>query len=134
MQSDVATVDEYLASLPEDRREAIETVRDEIVKNLPEGYEETMDFGMITYVIPLERYPDTYNGHPLGVVALASQKRHMAVYLHNVYADPEVSEWFMKEYEATGKRMDIGKSCVRFRKLADLPVELIGQAVAKTPV
>lgn len=134
MQSDAATVDEYLSQLPDDRREAIETVRIAILKNLPEGYEEIIDFGMITYVIPLERYPETYNGHPLGVVALASQKRHMAVYLYNVYSDPEVAEWFTTEYRATGKRLDMGKSCVRFRKIEDLPVELVGEAVSKTTV
>lgn len=134
MQSDASTVDEYLASLPEERREAIETVREVILANLPDGYEERMAFGMIGYVIPLSRYPKTYNGQPLGIAALASQKNHMAVYLHNVYSDPEVAEWFMKAYSATGKRMDIGESCVRFKKLEDLPVELIGQAIARTPV
>lgn len=89
---------------------------------------------MIGYVIPLYRYPDTYNKQPLGVAALASQKNYMSVYLHNVYADPDSEQWFTEEYKKTGKRMDMGKSCVRFRKLDDLPVELIGQAVARTPV
>ena len=133
VRSEAQTVDEYLAGLPEDRREAIETVRQVILDNLPAGYEECMDFGMICYVIPLERYPTTYNGHPLMAIALASQKNHMAVYLHNIYTDPEIAEWFTTEYKASGKRMDIGKSCVRFRKLENLPLELIGQAVAKTP-
>ena len=132
VKSDAQTVDGYLAGLPDDRREAIEAVRKVILENLPEGYEECMDFGMITYVIPLERYPDTYNGHPLSVIALASQKNHMAVYLHCIYADPEIAEWFTSEYQATGKRMDIGKSCVRFRKLENLPLELVGKAVALT--
>jgi hypothetical protein len=133
VKSDARTVDEYLVGLPDDRRVAIEAVRAVILENLPTGYEECMDFGMITYVIPLERYPNTYNGHPLMAIALASQKNHMAVYLHNIYADPEIAEWFTNEYKATGKRMDIGKSCVRFRKLENLPLELIGNAVTMTP-
>lgn len=132
--SNAKTVDEYLAELPGDRREAIETVREEILRNLPEGYEETMQYGMIGYVIPLSRYPDTYNKQPLGVAALASQKNYMSVYLHNVYADADSEQWFTEEYKKTGKKMDMGKSCVRFRKLDDLPVELIGEAVARTPV
>jgi hypothetical protein len=92
-----------------------------------------MDFGMISYVIPLEGYPNTYNGHPLMAIALASHKNHVAVYLHNIDADPEIAEWFTNEYKATGKRMDIAKYCVRFRKLENLPLVLIGKAMAMTP-
>jgi hypothetical protein len=134
MQSKAKTVEEYLAGLPPDRREAISTVRRAILDNLPEGYEEGMDYGMIGYFIPLKRYPVTYNGHPLGLAALASQKNYMAVYLMNVYGHPETEKWFQEAYRGTGKKLDMGKSCVRFKKLEDLPVELIGQAVARTPV
>lgn len=134
MKSDATTVKEYLDSLPADRRKAIAAVRREIRKHLPKGYQEGMQFGMISYHVPLKRYPETYNGQPLSYAALASQKRHMAVYLNNIYADPETQRWFEDAYEATGKRMDMGKSCVRFRRLDDLPLDLIGEAIARTPV
>ncbi len=130
MQSSAKTVHEYLDDLPPDRLAAIETVRDVILDNLPEGYEEVMNWGMITYQVPLSRYPDTYNKQPLMLAALASQKNHMAVYLTGVYADDDSRERFTAAYKATGKRLDMGKSCVRFRKLDDLPVELIGEAIA----
>jgi uncharacterized protein YdhG (YjbR/CyaY superfamily) len=134
MQSDATTVAGYLAALEPDRREAIETVRAEILANLPEGYEEAMNWGMITYQVPLERHPDTYNGEPLMYAALASQKNHMAVYLIAVYADEETREEFVAAYKATGKRIDMGKSCVRFKKLDDLPLELIGKTIAEVSV
>ena len=129
MRSEATSVDQYLAELPDDRRNAIDTVRDEILENLPEGYEEAMNWGMIAYQVPLETYPDTYNGKPLMYAALASQKNHMAVYLTAVYADESTREEFLDRYRATGKRLDVGQSCVRFRKLVDLPVDLIGEAI-----
>ena len=132
VKSDAATVEAYLAELPPERREAIETVRRTILANLPDGYEEQMSFGMIGYVVPLSRYPDTYNKEPLALVALASQKRHMAVYLNNVYGDPATLEWFTAAYAASGKRLDMGKSCVRFKRLADLPLDVIGETIART--
>ncbi len=134
MRSDAVTVEEYLVSLPEDRREAISAVRAVILDRIPDGYEEEMRWGMISYEVPLAIQPDTYNGKPLMYAALASQKRHMAVYLSGVYADPEAREDFEQAYRATGKRMDMGKSCVRFRRLDDLPLEVIGEAVARYPV
>jgi uncharacterized protein YdhG (YjbR/CyaY superfamily) len=130
MRSEVTSVDEYLANLPEERRVAVETVRDTILTNLPDGYEEKMNWGMITYQVPLELFPDTYNGQPLMYAALASQKNHMAVYLTSVYALPGKAEEFEAAYRATGKRYDMGKSCVRFRKLDDLPLNLIGRTIA----
>ena len=132
VKSDAATVDAYLAELPAERREAVETVRRTILANLPDGYEEQMSFGMIGYVVPLSRYPDTYNKEPLALAALASQKRHMAVYLNNVYGDPATLEWFTAAYAASGKRLDMGKSCVRFKRLADLPLDVIGETIART--
>lgn len=132
VKSDAATAEAYLAELPPERREAIEAVRRTILANLPDGYEEQMSFGMIAYVVPLSRYPDTYNKEPLALAALASQKRHMAVYLNNVYGDPATLEWFTAAYAATGKRLDMGKSCVRFKRLADLPLDIIGETIART--
>ncbi|MBT8215556.1 MAG: DUF1801 domain-containing protein [Acidimicrobiia bacterium] len=134
MRSDADSVEEYLASLPEERREAIEVVRNEILANLPEGYEEAMNWGMISYQVPLEHYPDTYNGQPLMYAALANQKNHMAVYLTAVYAEETSRDAFLEAYRATGKKLDVGKSCVRFKRLDDLPVELIGETIAATDV
>lgn len=134
MQSDAQTVDEYLAELPEERREAIARVRETILENLPDGYEEVMNWGMIAYEVPLEVYPDTYNKKPLLYAALASQKNHMAVYLSGIYTDEEARAEFEKAYKATGKRFDVGKSCVRFRKLDDLPLEVVGRAIAQIDV
>lgn len=134
MRSEAKTVGEYLESLPEDRRAAISAVRDVILANLPEGYEESINWGMIAYEVPLEVYPDTYNGQPLGVAALASQKNHMAVHLTGIYMDEAEREAFEEAYRATGKRFDVGKACVRFRRLEDLPLDLIGETVAKLPM
>ncbi|MDY6893351.1 MAG: DUF1801 domain-containing protein [Chloroflexota bacterium] len=130
MRSDAATVEQYLAELPDSRRAALEVVRKQILENLPQGYEEVMNWGMITYQVPLEVYPDTYNGKPLMYAALASQKNHMAVYLIGTYMDEEARRTFEADYHATGKRYDVGRSCVRFRKLDDLPLPLIGKAVS----
>jgi len=134
MQSTAETVAEYLAGLPQDRRQAIELVRRTILEHLPEGYEEAMNWGMITYQIPLDRYPDTYNGQPLMYAGLASQKNHMAVYLSGIYSSDAEREEFEAAYKATGKRYDVGKSCVRFKKLDDLPLELIGETIASMEV
>lgn len=130
----VTTVEEYLDSLPPDRRDAIEAVRRVILRNLPEGFVEAIGYGMITWQVPLSVYPDTYNGQPLLLAALASQKSHMAVYLMSIYGQPELRAWFEAAYRATGKRFDAGKSCVRFRRLADLPVELVGEAIARVDI
>ena len=133
-QTKANTVDEYLAELPEDRRAALETVRKAILEHLPEGYEETIQHGMIGYVIPLEKYPVTYNGQPLVFAALASQKNYMSLYLMNIYGDIETERWFVDQYRASGKKLDMGKSCVRFKRLEDLPVDLVGAAIARTSV
>jgi uncharacterized protein YdhG (YjbR/CyaY superfamily) len=133
MRSDANTVEEYLASLSEDRRAALEAVRGKILENLPDGYDEVMNWGMITYEVPLETCPDTYNGKPLMYAALGSQKDHMAVYLTGIYMDEGAREEFEARYRDTGKRMDMGKSCVRFRKLEDLPLPLIGEAIGQIP-
>ncbi len=134
MQSQAQTVAAYLESLPEERRVALETVRAVIRDNLPEGYEEGMQYGMIGYYIPLSRYPKTYNKQPLGYVALASQKNYMSLYLMAVYGHVEREQWFRAEYARRGKKLDMGKSCVRFKRLEDLPLNLIGEVVAQEPV
>ncbi|MFC1866466.1 DUF1801 domain-containing protein [Chloroflexota bacterium] len=100
-----------------------------ILDNLPSGYEEVMNWGMITYQVPLAVYPDTFNKKPLMYAALSSQKNHMAVYLMGIYLNEQKLKWFEEEYAATGKKMDKGKSCVRFKKLEDLPLPLIGKAI-----
>lgn len=134
MQSDAKTVNEYLQQLSPERRQAIEQVRAVILENLPPGYEEAMNWGMITYQVPLAVKPDTYNKQPLMYAALASQKNHMAIYLSGIYSNEEARTEFEQAYRATGKRYDVGKSCVRFRKLDDLPLDLIGKAIAQTPM
>ena len=134
MQSEAKTIDQYLAELPEDRLRALEAVREVILANLPDGYEEVMNWGMITYQVPLVTYPNTYNKKPLMYAALASQKNHMAVYLSSIYSSEEAAATFEEQYRATGKRYDVGKSCVRFRKIDDLPLDLIGRTIAAYPV
>lgn len=134
MKSEAKTVDEYLAELPENHRDAIETVRDVVRENLPPGYEEHMNWGMITYQVPLQIYPDTYNKQPLVYAQLASQKNYMTLYLMGIYGSPDMVEKFEAAYRATGKRYDVGKSCVRFRSLDDLPLPLIGETIASMPM
>jgi hypothetical protein len=134
MRSEAKAVEEYLRSLPQERRESISAVRQVILKNLPDGYEEMMNWGMITYQVPLETYPDTYNGQPLMYAALASQKNHMAIYLTGIYVSESSRSEFEAAYKATGKRFDVGKSCVRFRKIDDLPLPLIGDSIASVNV
>jgi hypothetical protein len=132
--STARTPEEYLDSLPEDRRAAVAAVRRVVLENLPDGFEEGMHYGMIGYYIPLERFPDTYNGQPLGLAALANQKQHMALYLNNVYGDRTTESRFRERWAATGKKLDMGKSCVRFRRLEDLPLDVIGRTIAEESV
>ena len=134
MRSEASTVDAYLSSLPDDRRGALGKVRKVILKHLPKGFVEVMNWGMITYEVPLVTYPDTYNGKPLMLAALASQKNHMAVYLSGIYQSEDARSDFEKAYMKSGKRFDVGKSCVRFRTLDDLPLPLIGETIASISV
>ena len=131
-KSKAATVDEYLAELPEDRRAALAEVREVVLRNLPAGYVETMSWGMIGYEIPLERYPKTYNGQPLMYAALGSQKNYCAVYLMGVYGDGEQARRFKEEFKRAGKKLDMGKSCVRFRTADDLALDAVGEVIAGT--
>ena len=134
MRSEATTVDQYLAELPDDRRDAIETVRAVVVENLAEGFEEEMNWGMISYGVPLETYPNTYNNQPLMYAALASQKNYMSLYLMSVYTSAEGAERFHEAYRATGKKLDMGKSCVRFKTLDDLPLDLIAETISAIDV
>ncbi len=131
MTSGAKSAEEYLAELPDDRRGALTKVREVILANLPEGFHEGILYGLIGYYVPLEIYP-VKNGVPLSYIGLASQKHYMAVYLmQNCYQDND-DDWFRKAYLATGKKLDMGKGCVRFKKLEDLPLDLIAQAVRNT--
>jgi hypothetical protein len=137
VQSKAKTVAEYLAELPPDRRDALNAVRKVILKNLPAGIEETIGYGVINYVVPHKLFPAGYHcdpTQPLGFAALASQKNYMAIYLMTCYGHKETNDWFVKAYKATGKKLDMGKSCVRFKKLEDLPLDVIGQAIARVPL
>lgn len=133
VQSKAATVEEYLSELDPERREAISRVRMTILEHLPEGYEEAMNWGMISYQIPLEDYPDTYNKQPLMYAALGAQKNHYALYLMGVYQDPEKQDSLKEGFRHAGKKLDIGKSCVRFKKLEDLPLDVIGSIISSIP-
>ena len=135
MKSKAASIDEYLAQLPPERRAAIEVLREVIRKNLPEGYEEVLQYGIIGYVVPLKAFPAGYlnrKNEPLPYVCLASQKNYMTIHLMSVYGPGEAE--FRKSYEATGKRLDMGKACVRFRKVEDLALDVIAKTIARYPV
>ena len=132
--SNATTVAAYLKSLPAERRRVVSTVRDVVVKNLPRGYRERMNFGMIAYEIPLETLPKTYNGQPLAYAALAAQKNYYALYLMGAYADPKVGKSLASEFKKRGKKLDMGKSCLRFKTLDDLPLDVIGDVISAIPV
>jgi hypothetical protein len=134
VSSSARSVEQYLADLPRDRRAALEVVRTVILENLPAGFEEGMQYGMIGYYVPLDRYAETYNGKALAIAALASQKNYMALYLMGVYGHGDTRRWFEKAYREAGKKLDMGKSCVRFRSLSDLPLEVVGQAIGRLSV
>jgi hypothetical protein len=127
------SVREYLAGLPADRRSAVSAVRDVVRKNLPKGYREVVNWGMVTYELPLDRYPDTYSGRPLCYAAIAAQKNHNALYLMSAYQDAGEEEKLREAFRKAGKKLDMGKSCVRFRSAEDLPLDAIGRVVRGTP-
>lgn len=132
VSSRAATVEEYLRALPSARRVEIERVRDIVNDALPDGYVEAMAWRMIGWSIPLERYPDTYNGQPLAYAALAAQKNHNSLYLNGLYASEEKVAPFAAAFAAAGKALEMGKSCLRFRKADDLALEVIRSEIAST--
>lgn len=132
VSSTAKTVDAYLAELPAERREVVAQLRQRILKHLPKGFEEMMLWGMPVYAVPLSRYPNTYNKQPLAYTALAAQKNAYSLYLNMAYADNSVDRAFRAAFAKAGKKLDMGKSCVRFKKLDDLVLEAVDQAVAST--
>lgn len=137
MQSKASTVEQYLAELPEDRRESLQAIRQTILKNLPKGYEEGMQYGMIGYFVPHSIYPAGYHcdpNQPLPFACLASQKNYISIYLGCVYMIPGLETWFREAWAKTGKKLDMGKSCVRVKSLDDCPVKVIGQAIRRVPL
>ena len=137
MSAKPQTVDDYLSSLPEERREVLQAVRQAILQNLPQGYEEGIQYGMIGYYVPHQIYPAGYHAdprQPVPFAGLASQKNHMAIYLMSVYADPELECWFREAWINAGKKLDMGKSCVRFKKLDGVPLDVIAETVRRVPV
>ncbi len=132
--SSAKTVAEYLDEQPDDRRKTLSTVRAVVRKHLPKGYKESMGYGMICYTVPLATYPVTYNGQPLCYAALAAQKNYCALYLMNVYGDGPTAKAFREGFKRAGKKLDMGKSCVRFKTAGDLPLDVIGQTIAATPM
>lgn len=135
MQSKAGSVKDYLSELPEERKKAIEQLRKEIKKNIPKGFKEQMSYGMIGYVVPHSLYPPGYHCTPelpLPFMNIASQKNFIAVYHMCVYADPKLHKWFVDEYAKTGLgKLDMGKSCIRFKNPAKIPYQLIGELAAK---
>lgn len=135
MQSKATTIDQYLNELPEDRKVAMTKLRNEILKNIPKGFEETMSYGMIGYVVPHSLYPKGYHCDtklPLPFMNIASQKNFIAVYNMCVYGDKKIYDWFVKEYtKASTLKLDMGKSCIRFKNPEKIPFELIGKLAAK---
>jgi len=128
------TVEAYLAELPPERAAVVQAVRDIVLGALPEGVEESMNYGMITYEIPLERYPVTYNKQPLMYAGLAAQKNNYSLYLHGVYASDGVERRFRDAYATAGIKLDMGKSCVRFKRLDQLVPEAIADALSAVSV
>ncbi|MEC3905949.1 DUF1801 domain-containing protein [Tamlana sp. 2201CG12-4] len=138
MQSKATSPQQYLDELPEDRKEPLKKLRQQILDNLPKGIEEAMNYGMLGYVIPHSVYPEGYHcdpKSPLPFMNLASQKNFIAVYSMVIYAKPGVMEWFTSEYAKRCKyKLDMGKSCIRFKKIEDIPYELIGELTSKVDV
>ena len=138
MQSKATTPEQYLSELPEDRKEAMLKLRNAIKENLPQGFEEVISYGMLGYVVPHSIYPSGYHCDPklpLPFINLASQKNFIALYHMGIYADKNLESWFVSEYPKHVKsKLDMGKSCIRFKKVDDIPFDLIGELAAKVTV
>jgi hypothetical protein len=135
MQSKAITIDAYIAELPEERQKAITQLRKVIKKNLPKGFKEEMSYGMIGYVVPHSKYPAGYHCNPklpLPFINIASQKNFIAVYHMGVYANPQLLKWLTEAHaKASTKKLDMGKSCMRYKKPEDIPYKLIGELAGK---
>jgi uncharacterized protein YdhG (YjbR/CyaY superfamily) len=138
MQSTAQTPDEYVASLPPDRKDAINKLREVILNNIPEGFEETMSYGMLGYVVPHSIYPKGYHCNPkvpLPYMNLGSQKNCIALHAMCVYGSSQLYDWFVAEYPKHSKaKLDMGKACIRFKKMNDIPYDLVGQLASKMTV
>ena len=138
MQSKATTPDQYIAELPEDRKEIMQKLRETVKTNLPKGFEETMQYGMLGYVVPHSIYPDGYHCNPkdaLPFMALASQKNHIGFYHMGIYSDPDLMKWFTEEYpKHASNKLDMGKSCIRFKNPKNIPFELLGELTTKVSV
>lgn len=128
------TVAEYIDGLPPERQSVVREMRSFVKKHLPKGYKEQIGFGAIAYTVPLSTLPDTYNGQPLCYAALAAQKNYNTLYLMNVYGDPKKKQWMADEFKKRGKKFDMGKSCLHFKTLDDLPLDVVGEVIASTPM
>lgn len=135
MKIAASTVQEYLQNIPEERKPYFNRLRDVIVENLPEGFEETLQYGMVGYVVPLATYPDGYHckpSEPLPFAHIASQKNFIALYHSGIYASKDILDWFVAEYpKHCTRKLDMGKSCVRFKKIEEIPYELIAELMQK---
>lgn len=134
MRSKAATVEDYIRELPEDRRDTVIRMRELILANLPVGYEESMTWGMPTYEVPLSAYPKTYNKKPLMFLALAAQKNYYSLYLMHVYQDGEAHKRLEEAFERMGEKMNIGKSCLRFKSIDRIPLDEIAALIASMPL
>lgn len=128
------TVAEFIAQLPATRRREVERVRAIIRKHIPSGYEEVVASNMLVYQVPLAQYSETYNGKPLWYVALGSTKSYLSLHLMSIYGAPQLLKQLKEGFRAAGKKLDMGKSCVHFQQVEDLPVDVIGKVVAAVPV
>lgn len=134
VSSKATTVPQYLKELPTERRAVVSAVRKLVKQSLPKGFLEVMQYGMIAWVVPFSRYPDTYNDQPLTVCALASQKQNVSLYLMSVYASKPLATWFEREWRKCGKKFDMGKSCLRFKSVDDLATDVLAEALGKVGV
>ncbi len=132
-RSNAATVDDYLQELPEERRAVMTSMRKLIRKHLPKGYRESLNWGMISYEIPLEIFPDTYNGQPFGYVALAAQKNYYALYLMGACVDTKQRAVLEEAFANAGQKLDMGKACLRFKSMDELPLDTLAKVIASTP-
>lgn len=138
MQSKARTPEEYIEELPEDRKAVISELRKMILENIPQGFEEVMSYGMLGYVVPHSKYPDGYHCKPetpLPFINIASQKNHIGFYHMGIYSDPKLLDWFTAEYpKHVSNKLDMGKSCIRFKNPSKIPMELLGELVGKMTV
>jgi hypothetical protein len=132
-QGKAKTVTEYLDALPPERRQVLAKMRTVLKKHLPRGYVEAMNWGAITYAIPLKVFPETYNGQPLCYAALAAQKHYCSLYLMGIYGDTKKTKQLADAFKTRGLKLDMGKACIRFKTLDDLPLDAIGDLVASIP-